>query len=136
MSIPAINIYTHGTHVTVAHAMGTTIGINSMILMAACFEFAGQKIVSPPKYRKILNLSFWMIQASLLTFIICLDVAGVKKAIWQREIIQMPFSEMMKTLFPWFAGFAYSGIILLIALAIPTLFLLRKFIFDNKIKAG
>ena len=40
MSIPAINIYTHGTHVTVAHAMGTTIGINSMILLAACFEFS------------------------------------------------------------------------------------------------
>ena len=35
MSIPAINRYTHGTHITVAHAMGTTIGINSMILLAS-----------------------------------------------------------------------------------------------------
>jgi len=32
ISIPAINIYTHGTHITVAHAMGSTIGINTMIL--------------------------------------------------------------------------------------------------------
>jgi nitric oxide reductase subunit B len=39
MSIPALNLYTHGTHVTVAHAMGTTIGINSMILMGACSTF-------------------------------------------------------------------------------------------------
>jgi nitric oxide reductase subunit B len=35
MSIPAINRYTHGTHITVAHAMGTTIGINTMILLAS-----------------------------------------------------------------------------------------------------
>lgn len=46
MSIPAINLYTHGTHVTVAHAMGTTIGINSMILFAACFEFFSGKNIS------------------------------------------------------------------------------------------
>lgn len=31
-SIPAINLFTHGTHITVAHAMGSTIGINTMIL--------------------------------------------------------------------------------------------------------
>ncbi|HSY75912.1 MAG TPA: cbb3-type cytochrome c oxidase subunit I, partial [Bacteroidia bacterium] len=35
ISIPAVNIFTHGTHITVAHAMGTTIGINTMILMAS-----------------------------------------------------------------------------------------------------
>lgn len=34
ISIPAVNRFTHGTHVTVAHAMGTTIGINSTILLA------------------------------------------------------------------------------------------------------
>jgi nitric oxide reductase subunit B len=35
MSIPAVNRYTHGTHITVAHAMGTTIGINTMILLGS-----------------------------------------------------------------------------------------------------
>lgn len=39
MSIPAINLYTHGTHITVAHAMGTTIGINVMIILASAFYF-------------------------------------------------------------------------------------------------
>ncbi|MDT8346749.1 MAG: cbb3-type cytochrome c oxidase subunit I, partial [Flavobacteriaceae bacterium] len=29
MSIPVLNLYMHGTHIIVAHAMGTTIGINS-----------------------------------------------------------------------------------------------------------
>lgn len=37
MSVPAANLITHGTHITVAHAMGTTIGINTMILLASVF---------------------------------------------------------------------------------------------------
>src|SRR5688572_22392200 len=37
ISIPAINKYTHGTHITVAHAMGATIGINTMLLFSCIF---------------------------------------------------------------------------------------------------
>ena len=37
ISVPVVNLYTHGTHFTVAHAMGTTIGINTPILLAALF---------------------------------------------------------------------------------------------------
>jgi nitric oxide reductase subunit B len=33
ISLPALNLITPGTHVTVGHAMGTTIGINGMILL-------------------------------------------------------------------------------------------------------
>ena len=33
ISVPQLNYYTHGTHITVAHAMGTTIGINTMLLL-------------------------------------------------------------------------------------------------------
>ena len=38
MSVPAINLYTHGTHITVAHTMGATIGINSFLLLAFAFD--------------------------------------------------------------------------------------------------
>src|SRR5690606_10460691 len=38
MSVPGINLYTHGTHVTVAHTMGATIGINSFLLLAIAFD--------------------------------------------------------------------------------------------------
>ena len=33
ISVPAFNLFTHGTHVIVAHTMGATIGINTMILL-------------------------------------------------------------------------------------------------------
>ena len=35
ISIPYINFFTHGTHITVAHSMGTTIGINTSILLSS-----------------------------------------------------------------------------------------------------
>lgn len=35
MSVPALNVLFHGTHVVVAHAMGTTIGIDTLILFGA-----------------------------------------------------------------------------------------------------
>ncbi|MBP6722504.1 MAG: cbb3-type cytochrome c oxidase subunit I, partial [Bacteroidia bacterium] len=41
ISIPAINYYTHGTQITVAHAMGTTIGINTPLLLASLFLILG-----------------------------------------------------------------------------------------------
>lgn len=50
MSIPAINVYTHGTHITVAHTMGATIGINSF-------------------YYLLLDSIFCMIPAELLNLI-------------------------------------------------------------------
>ena len=42
ISIPSINHLTHGTHMTVVHSMGTTIGINSMLLFACIFYALGK----------------------------------------------------------------------------------------------
>ncbi|MBL7931163.1 MAG: cbb3-type cytochrome c oxidase subunit I [Bacteroidia bacterium] len=114
MSIPAINIYTHGTHVTVAHAMGTTIGINTMILMAACFEFLGNNCGVLNLKRA--NRQFWIVQLSLVVFWLALNIAGVKKAMWQMSTQQQNFSKMMEGLYPWFGLFILAGLILSISL--------------------
>src|SRR5690606_33097146 len=42
ISIPAVHYFTHGTHITVAHRMGTTIGINTTILLAS-LSFIAQR---------------------------------------------------------------------------------------------
>jgi nitric oxide reductase subunit B len=128
MSVPAINIYTHGTHVTVAHAMGTTIGINSMILLAACFEFFGGKCVSFNHPGKTLNRAFWTVQGSLLVFWFALTVAGIQKGIWQMSAQQIPFKSMMNGLLPWFVLFAIAGIILMCSLSVIAVILVRAYI--------
>ncbi|MDP2385759.1 MAG: cbb3-type cytochrome c oxidase subunit I [Bacteroidota bacterium] len=129
MSIPAINIYTHGTHVTVAHAMGTTIGINSMILFAACFEFFNFNTTNNKrlKYYKIL---FWALQLSLLIFWLSLNIAGIKKGIWQLSSNQSSYSKMMESLRPYFIAFVFAGVGLLLTLG-SFAFGLIKSLFTN-----
>lgn len=129
MSIPAINIYTHGTHITVAHAMGTTIGINSMILLAACFTFLN---FSKSKSKiKLPNILFWILQISLVLFWIALNSAGIQKGIWQLSTHQTSFSVMMDSLRPYFIVFVLAGSGILISLSMIAILLLKKAYRNN-----
>ena len=113
MSIPAFNLYTHGTHITVAHTMGTTIGINSMLLMAFVYDIIGgnkQLLVKP----KLFKSGYIIINASLMIFWLSLIIAGVLRAAWQMDHQKGPFSGMMSMLTPFFISFSISGITLAI----------------------
>lgn len=132
MSIPAVNIYTHGTHVTVAHSMATTIGINTMILLAFIFMFYDPKQLDDTKaYRKYLKTNFWFLQISLVLFIISLDVAGIKKGIWLLDRNQVPFSVMMENLSTWFVLMFIAGCGVFISLGIFISYLFRAINKNN-----
>jgi len=82
LSIPALNLFTHGTHITVAHSMGTIIGINTTILLSSiCFILDKIKAISNNTKRyivigtKIFNLSF-------ICFFITFLVMGVERLKW------------------------------------------------------
>ncbi|MBK8872679.1 MAG: cbb3-type cytochrome c oxidase subunit I [Bacteroidia bacterium] len=117
MSIPAINLFTHGTHVTVAHAMGTTIGINSMILLAGCCEFISSGIAFTKSSLKRMSYYFWTIQISLVVFVLSLNTAGIYKAIWQYNNANESFAELSLIINPWIMLFACSGTILALGLS-------------------
>lgn len=109
MSIPAINVYTHGTHITVAHTMGATIGINSFLLLAMITDIfrspATQTIRS-----KSSAIGFWLLNGSLLLFWISLIGAGVQKSIWALSMHQVAYGTMMQQSRPWFVLFFIGGI--------------------------
>lgn len=113
MSIPAINVYTHGTHITVAHTMGATIGINSFLLLAFTFDIlqdSGAPVSS--KNLKWHNRGYITANISLFIFWISLIVAGILKAQWQMSHTNVPFSSMMLSLRPWFIIFFISGCVM------------------------
>ena len=126
MSIPAINIFTHGTHVTVAHSMGTTIGINTMLLLAFVVDNCSNQSQSFSLNNRLLKLGFWMSNISLLFFWIALIAAGVLKAKWQMSIAQIPFSVMMRQLQPYFIVFVATGTTLTFGLLMVILPILRS----------
>ncbi|MBW8360283.1 MAG: cbb3-type cytochrome c oxidase subunit I [Weeksellaceae bacterium] len=106
MSVPAINVYTHGTHITVAHAMGTTIGINSFLLLSFIFDAFGIKEkISARRF----TFAYLTVNISLLIFWVALIVAGILKADWQMHQPEKPFAEMMSMLRPAFIVFFAAG---------------------------
>ena len=117
MSVPGINLYTHGTHVTVAHTMGATIGINSFLLLAIAFDILHNTCRSFSPYLRLFNRGFWISNVSLLIFWISLIGAGVMKSRWQMSADQVPFSAMMAQLRPFFVVFLLSGITLAIGIS-------------------
>ena len=113
MSIPGINLYTHGTHITVAHTMGATIGINSFLLLAIAFDILSDTCRSFEPYKRLFNRGYWLANMSLFIFWISLIGAGVMKARWQLSTSQIPFSSMMLQLRPFFIVFFISGTIMM-----------------------
>lgn len=113
ISVPALNLFTHGTHITVAHAMGSTIGINTMILLASIFyvvrEYAPGEVHAGCSRQ--IRAGFWLANGSLAVFFGALVLAGLGKGVFWAG---MPFQSMMQNIRPFLAVFAVSGVTLLL----------------------
>lgn len=117
ISIPAVNLYTHGTHVTVAHAMGSSIGINTMILMASmCFVATAVQPGSIVKKRLLrMRIGYWILQISLMIFWLSLIAAGLYRGIYTISN-QAPFQEILDGIRPFIFIFAVAGMGIFIGL--------------------
>ena len=115
MSIPAINLFTHGTHITVAHAMGTTIGINTMIIIAAAFYFI-KPTFNNSKWKQFGTITFWLVQGTLFLFLSSLIGMGIHRAIWQAGLTSESFSKMSSSSENWVLLFIIFGTILFLSM--------------------
>ena len=114
ISIPAFNLFSHGTHITVAHAMGTTIGINTMILMGSVFYMIREEI--PVQVHagcdKPVKIGYWTANIALAVFFFALIAAGVVRGWFPGE----SFQATMLAMRPFLVTFAVSGVALMIGL--------------------
>lgn len=124
ISVPSINYYTHGTYITVAHAMGATIGINTMILLAA-LSFFLLKDQSPQSNRWLTN-GFRIINLSLPVFWLVIIYLGIHRAIHLQPGNTSKFYSMMIDAMPVMKWFAVSGFVLMAGLIITAVALLGK----------
>lgn len=109
MSIPAVNRYTHGTHITVAHAMGSTIGINTMILLAG-IGYMLQIDRLNGKQKSMLIAGYYVSQVCLILFWISLIVAGLIKG-YRTTVLEMNhFQEIMRPVLFVLKMFSIAGV--------------------------
>ena len=113
ISVPAINFYTHGTHITVAHAMGSTIGINTLLLLASItmiVDDVAPKFINKKRY----HWSLIIFNISLVIFWVCLVGMGLQKI--SEKLDNKGFYDIMNSLSIYFKIFTSSGAVLLITL--------------------
>lgn len=117
ISVPAFNFYTHGTHITVAHAMGATIGINTMLLFAIMlYVLQDKKPAAFDKAKKLFSPGIYITNISLIVFWVALIASGIVRIIGNMN--KESFTMIMKKSIPLFKVFAVSGGVLLLGLLI------------------
>ncbi len=126
ISIPAINYYTHGTHITVAHSMGTTIGINTSILLSSIMFIVSRLDANCLRKRqKIISIGMLLFNLSLFVFLACLILAGLKKSDMMYHQEAVYFADMFKAITLYIWGFLIAGITLYISILLMTIPLFR-----------
>ena len=124
MSVPMINRFTHGTHITVAHAMGTTIGINTMILLAS-MGYMLKIDEQSETVKKRINLFFAVAQVSLFIFWIALIVAGLLKGYRVVYLGMTDFQSAMQPVMTTLVVSSLAGLGLLVGLGTLAIIFLR-----------
>ena len=132
ISVPAWNYYTHGTHITVAHAMGATIGINTMILFASVFF-----ILQNHNPQAMLQQRQWIGPGILVTNIALVffwaSLLGSGLVTMSGKINNKTFYTIMQECEPYFKVFAYSGVIILLSLSLMIIPAIRISVFRVKV---
>jgi len=126
LSIPAINLFTHGTHITVAHSMGTTIGINTLILLSSIAYIL--EITNPlvTRSQKNIQIGIKIFHSSFLLFWITLLLMGAKKGYWTFFNPTISFGKFQDSLHWIYTLFTLFGIGILIGLYMIVFEFLKK----------
>ncbi len=125
MSIPYINLFTHGTHITVAHSMGTTIGINTSILFASlAYIFRDRVDVN----RKSIRVGFWLFNSSLAVFWVSIIVSGWIKGAQPNYPFEQNHAVWMNTIRSYYSIVGLSGL----GIFVGILLVIYAFLFDSK----
>lgn len=133
-SIPAINFFTHGTHITVAHSMGTTIGINTTILFASLLFIISKIAAFSKKQELLIKRGLWGFNITLFLFFLALLVAGARRSHWMYAGNDISFSNMQDSLFWVYIAFFIFGLALTTSIATISLPIFKKLI--NSLRTG
>ncbi len=118
ISIPAINLFTHGTHITVAHSMGTTIGINTLILLSSIAYLLESVKKYSEKTRKLVLAGMKIFNISFIGFWVILIVMGIEKSKWLYFTENVLFTTFQDSMRYFYIAFAVFGFGLLVGLFI------------------
>src|SRR5690606_16026577 len=132
ISIPAINFFTHGTHITVAHSMGTIIGINTTILLSSIVYILEGFHHFSEKEKKRLRTGIRIFHISFIGFWLVLIFMGIERSRWvyfSENVLFSSFQDSLHFVYILFMVFGigvFMGLCILIHKFIRIIFLILK----------
>lgn len=118
ISIPAINLFTHGTHITVAHSMGTIIGINTTILLSSVSYILQESRGMTERMQAVILRGVKIFNISFVGFWVILIIMGVKRSQWIYFSEEMLFGAFQDSMHVLHIGFVIFGSGLLVGIYI------------------
>ena len=109
-AIPQVNFYIHGTYIIIAHAMGSMIGINYIIIIGAGMVFCGYKRTDSEFSTR---WAIRMLNAGLVLLWIGLTIPSLIKGISRTHESFQAYSSKVES---WFVVFPISGLLLVAAI--------------------
>lgn len=124
ISIPAINLFTHGTHITVAHSMGTTIGINTLILLSSVTFIleSNNSLIAVQRVKS----GILIFNSSFVLFWICLLLLGINKVHWTYFNQALSFGKFQESMHWFYLLFVLFGFGIMLGLYIIIFELLKN----------
>jgi nitric oxide reductase subunit B len=109
-AIPQINFYVHGTYLIVVHAMGSMIGINVLIIIAAGLLFMRYQAAAS---ESAIKWGVRMVNLSLVLLWVGLGIPSIMKGIMR---VSSDYQSFHPVLEPWYMLFPLVGLLLLAGL--------------------
>lgn len=132
ISIPSLNFFTHGTHITVAHAMGATIGINSMLLLGAVFYILNQeKPLLTGLYKKMAGRGMAITNIALIFFWTSLIGSGLARI--SGQLNNQSFAQIIQRCQPFFKIFTISGAFILFGIVLLLFSAMKIILYQTRV---
>lgn len=98
-ALRSINVITHFTHYTVAHAHLGMYAFLSFILFGAVYFIMPRLTNWEWPWRRLISLHFWLVSIGILIYVVSLTVAGWKQGVALLDAA-MPFMDIVKMTLP------------------------------------
>lgn len=118
-AVPYLNLFVHGTHVIVAHAMAGMIGVDFLLVIAAGIAVtSGREVLASRR----VQLGVWLLDGALIALWVVLGGAGMVKGLSR---FSHDFSIYQPMLQMWLRAFPIVGLVLLVGIGLLCAELLR-----------
>jgi cytochrome c oxidase cbb3-type subunit 1 len=98
-ALRSVNVITHFTHYTIAHAHLGMYAFLSFILFGAIYFIMPRLIDWEWPWRGLISLHFWLVSVGIVIYVVSLSIAGWKQGVALLDAA-MPFMDIVRMTMP------------------------------------